>query len=184
MEMTDAFCREFLNEEYADLCRKLALALARKRPSPLLRGKPATWACGIVRTIGWVNYRGDYGMFRPDARQIQSPAWFSSTGATRGLSGFRRRGSGDGGPLLVLGFPGGDGDGNVGAESIDAEPNGKIVILQAMSRPASDASWRELPHRGPRGSVHGNRFAPQTPARATFFRAGSLISSNRHSIRL
>lgn len=26
--MTDAFCREFLNEEYAELCRKLALALA------------------------------------------------------------------------------------------------------------------------------------------------------------
>lgn len=58
-EMTDAFCREFLNEEYADLCRKLALVLARKRPSPLLRGKPATWACGIVRTIGWVNFLDD-----------------------------------------------------------------------------------------------------------------------------
>jgi len=60
-EMTDAFCREFLNEEYADLCRKLAAALARKRPSPLLRGKPETWACGIVRTIGWVNYLDDPG---------------------------------------------------------------------------------------------------------------------------
>jgi hypothetical protein len=57
--MTDVFCREFLNEEYAELCRKLALALARKRPSPLLRGKPDTWACGIVRTIGWVNYLDD-----------------------------------------------------------------------------------------------------------------------------
>lgn len=57
--MTDAFCREFLNDEYAELCRKLAAALARKRPSPLLRGKPKTWACGIVRTIGWVNYLDD-----------------------------------------------------------------------------------------------------------------------------
>ena len=59
IEMTDSFCKEFLNEEYADLCRKLATALARKRPSPLLQGKLETWACGIVRTIGWVNYLDD-----------------------------------------------------------------------------------------------------------------------------
>ena len=33
--------------------------LARKRPSPLVSGKPETWACGIVRTIGWVNFLDD-----------------------------------------------------------------------------------------------------------------------------
>jgi hypothetical protein len=59
IEMTDAFCKEFLNEEYAELCRKLATALARKRPSPLLQGKLETWACGVVRTIGWVNFLDD-----------------------------------------------------------------------------------------------------------------------------
>lgn len=57
--LTDAFCREHLDGEYEALCRKLAGALARKRPSPLLGGKPETWACGIVRTIGWVNYLDD-----------------------------------------------------------------------------------------------------------------------------
>ena len=57
--MTDQFCREQLNEEYAVLCRRLAEKLARKRPSPLLSGKPDTWACGIVRTIGWVNFLDD-----------------------------------------------------------------------------------------------------------------------------
>ncbi len=55
----DQFCREHLNDEYAVLCRKLAEKLARKRPSPLLHGKPETWASGIVRTIGWVNFLGD-----------------------------------------------------------------------------------------------------------------------------
>ncbi len=55
----DSFCREHLNDEYAVLCRKLAEKLARKRPSPLLHGKPETWASGIVRTIGWVNFLGD-----------------------------------------------------------------------------------------------------------------------------
>jgi hypothetical protein len=59
IEMTDSFCKEFLNEEYAELCRKLATALARKRPSPLLQGKLETWACGIVRTIGRVNFLDD-----------------------------------------------------------------------------------------------------------------------------
>jgi Domain of unknown function (DUF6398) len=41
------------------LCRKLAGVLARKRPSPLIRGKPESWASGIVRVVGWVNFLGD-----------------------------------------------------------------------------------------------------------------------------
>ncbi len=57
--LVEAFCRDHLNDEYAALCRRLTEKLARKRPSPLLSGKPATWACGIVRTIGWVNFLGD-----------------------------------------------------------------------------------------------------------------------------
>ena len=57
--LVDAFCREHLNDEYALLCRRLTEKLARKRPSPLGSGKPNTWACGIVRTIGWVNFLDD-----------------------------------------------------------------------------------------------------------------------------
>ena len=59
MSLTDAFCRDHLNEEYAEYCRRLAQTLARKRPSPLLSGQPTSWACGIVRTIGRVNYLDD-----------------------------------------------------------------------------------------------------------------------------
>jgi len=57
--MTDAFCAEHLTKEYASLCRKLAEKLAGKRPSPLLRGELESWACGIIRTIGWVNFLDD-----------------------------------------------------------------------------------------------------------------------------
>ena len=57
--LVDAFCKEHLNDEYAELCRRLTENLARKRPSPLVSGKPKTWACGIVRTIGWVNFLDD-----------------------------------------------------------------------------------------------------------------------------
>ena len=57
--LTDAFCKRYLNEEYVRMCRRLAMALARKQPSPLTRGRKEVWACGIVRTIGWVNVLDD-----------------------------------------------------------------------------------------------------------------------------
>jgi hypothetical protein len=57
--MTDKVCHEHLNEEYAALCRQLAAALARKRPSPIARGKTEVWACGITYTIGSVNFLFD-----------------------------------------------------------------------------------------------------------------------------
>jgi hypothetical protein len=53
--LTDAFCKRHLNEEYAEMCRRLTVDLARKRPTPLARGREEVWACGIVRTIGWAN---------------------------------------------------------------------------------------------------------------------------------
>ena len=37
--ITDAFCREHLNDEYAQLIRVAAAALCRKRPSPSGRGR-------------------------------------------------------------------------------------------------------------------------------------------------
>jgi hypothetical protein len=59
--LTDRFCQAHLTWEYQMLCRKLAAALARKRPSPLARGKPEVWACAVVRVIGWVNFLDDSG---------------------------------------------------------------------------------------------------------------------------
>lgn len=57
--LTDAFCAKHLNAEYAELCRKLAAALCRKRPSPLERGKLESWAAGIVYALGSVNFLFD-----------------------------------------------------------------------------------------------------------------------------
>jgi len=57
--LTDAFCRKHLDEQYAELCRKLAGVLARKRSSPITSGKPESWASGIVRAVGFVNFLGD-----------------------------------------------------------------------------------------------------------------------------
>lgn len=57
--LTDRVCAEHLNEEYAELSRKAAAMLARKRPSPLMSGKPATWAAGIVYALGQMNFLFD-----------------------------------------------------------------------------------------------------------------------------
>ena len=57
--ITNAFCQENLNDEYAQLCRRLTAALCRKRPSPLEKGKANTWACGIVHALGMVNFLFD-----------------------------------------------------------------------------------------------------------------------------
>jgi hypothetical protein len=48
-----------LNDEYAALARNLAAALARKRPSPIQRGDPEIWACGILYALGTVNFLFD-----------------------------------------------------------------------------------------------------------------------------
>jgi hypothetical protein len=59
IEVTDAVCEEHLSADYAALSRKLAAKLARKRPSPIVRGKPEIWACGIVYALGTVNFLFD-----------------------------------------------------------------------------------------------------------------------------
>jgi hypothetical protein len=83
--LINAFCKTHLNEEYAVLCRKLAEKLSRKRPSPIIRGNPNTWASGIVRTIGWVNFLYDKSQ-TPHMRLTDVDAGFGiseSTGAAK-----------------------------------------------------------------------------------------------------
>src|SRR6266487_3521216 len=61
--ITDAFCARHLDAEYARLSAMLTAKLARKRPSPLVRGDRRIWAAGIVYAIGRVNFLAD-----PDQR--------------------------------------------------------------------------------------------------------------------
>lgn len=59
VDLTDAVARQHLNDEYAQLIRYATAALCRKRPSPLSRGRPDTWACGITHALGMVNFLFD-----------------------------------------------------------------------------------------------------------------------------
>ena len=49
---TDAFCEKHLNDEYRVLIHRLVGGLARKRPSPLLKGKDNVWAAAAAHAVG------------------------------------------------------------------------------------------------------------------------------------
>ncbi len=58
VDLTDAFCDAHLNAEYKDLCREMAVAVCQKG-SPVLKGRPVSWAAGIVCALGRVNFLDD-----------------------------------------------------------------------------------------------------------------------------
>jgi len=58
-EVTDAACREHLDDEYGRIARRLVARLARKRPSPLARGDVRIWAAGVIYAVGQVNFLYD-----------------------------------------------------------------------------------------------------------------------------
>jgi len=57
--LTDAFCEKHLNDEYRVLIHRVVGILARKRPSPLLKGKENVWAAGAVYAVGHANFLDD-----------------------------------------------------------------------------------------------------------------------------
>ncbi len=58
-KLTDPFCGEHLDAEYAEPVRKLIAKLARKRPSPLARGDLRIWAAAAIYAVGSVNFLFD-----------------------------------------------------------------------------------------------------------------------------
>ncbi|MGD0088870.1 MAG: DUF6398 domain-containing protein [Planctomycetota bacterium] len=57
--LTDAFCRQHLNEEYVEVCRRILTDLCCLRDSPLASGNAKGWAAGVVRSAGYVNFLAD-----------------------------------------------------------------------------------------------------------------------------
>jgi hypothetical protein len=81
--LTDALCREALNDEYAQVCREMTATLARKRPSPLVTGQAKSWGCGITHTVGSVNFLFDKSQ-KPHMRADELCAWFGLSKSTGG----------------------------------------------------------------------------------------------------
>ncbi len=80
-QFTDAFSKAHLNDEYAQFCRQLTATLCRKRPSPLLQGKVATWACGIIHALGTVNFLFDASQ-EPHVPASQIASYFGLSSST------------------------------------------------------------------------------------------------------
>ncbi len=57
--LIDTFCTQHLNEEYRQMIHHAVGALARKRPSPLLRGKENVWAAAAIHAVGRINFLDD-----------------------------------------------------------------------------------------------------------------------------
>lgn len=57
--IADGFCRQHLDDEYAQLSIALTAKLARKRPSPLLRGDRRIWASAVIYALGRINFLSD-----------------------------------------------------------------------------------------------------------------------------
>jgi hypothetical protein len=56
LAVTDGVCEQHLDSEYAELFRRVVGKLARKRPSPLVRGDLRIWAAGVVYAVGQINF--------------------------------------------------------------------------------------------------------------------------------
>jgi len=77
------FCEEHLNEEYKDVSVRMLEKLCRKRPSPIDFGKPNTWACGIIYTVGSVNFLFDKSQ-SPHIRASELAEKFGISASTAG----------------------------------------------------------------------------------------------------
>jgi Domain of unknown function (DUF6398) len=59
IDVANIACREHLDDEYGLLVGRLVARLARKRPSPIVRGDARIWAAGAIYAVGQVNFLFD-----------------------------------------------------------------------------------------------------------------------------
>jgi len=57
-KLTNTFCLNHLDEEYRELCEDLTWEVFAEG-LPLEKGRPVSWASGVVHTIGFINFLQD-----------------------------------------------------------------------------------------------------------------------------
>jgi len=58
VELTEAFCGKYLNDDYRQLSEQMAIDLCQAGV-PINKGRAASWASGIVHALGFVNFLHD-----------------------------------------------------------------------------------------------------------------------------
>ncbi|RKY07656.1 MAG: hypothetical protein DRP65_10160 [Planctomycetota bacterium] len=56
--LTDDFCDSHLSRDYRQLARDMAVEICQNG-LPVKKGRPKSWACGIIHALGWVNFLAD-----------------------------------------------------------------------------------------------------------------------------
>lgn len=59
LNLTEAFCKEHIDIEYAQLCHKMIEKMARKKSVPFIVGKIEIWAAAVIHAIGSINFLFD-----------------------------------------------------------------------------------------------------------------------------
>lgn len=83
IELTDAICDEYLDDEYKAICGRMIDKLSKKRPSPLMKGTIPVWAGGIVHAVGSINYLFDRST-EPYMSASEIAGFFSVSSSTTG----------------------------------------------------------------------------------------------------
>lgn len=81
LEMTGGFCKEYLDDDYRQLCEKLIRKMSRKRFVPFLSGRLEIWAAATVYALGSINFLFDKS-FKPYATADDICTYFGTTKST------------------------------------------------------------------------------------------------------
>lgn len=83
--ITDSFCHQYLNEEYAQLSRRLTVVMCNEHPSVISKSRAKSWACGIVHALGMVNFLYDShnDPYLPASELYQKFGVSASTGSAK-----------------------------------------------------------------------------------------------------
>jgi hypothetical protein len=58
-ELSDDFCKKYLNEDYAILARRAFLHLCNEKQNSVARGRADIWVCAVLYALGQNNFLGD-----------------------------------------------------------------------------------------------------------------------------
>ena len=133
------FCDSHLNDEYKDVCSRLAAAMCTKG-SPVLSGQAKSWAAGIIWAAGRVNFLSD-----PSTPPTMKQQEFSQAiGVSPATISAKSRIVWDG--LQLIQF---DPDFTI-ASQLDNNPliwmvkvNGVIMDIRAMPREVQEQAYRQ-----------------------------------------
>lgn len=81
LELTKAFCDQYLDDEYWVVIEKLINKMARKRAVPFLSGRLEIWAAAVIHALGTVNFLFDRSN-RPYASVGDICAYFGTSQST------------------------------------------------------------------------------------------------------